>query len=130
VRLIQNQPVNTYITNLGQTRRDDQTAEPYRGGSMLSMTSRSTPSRHLGGRVYIHTRPDRGDDDRGPAGKRHGSQVGHIVGRHGLENVKRAQKIGIGAAAASILGAIIGGKAGSSVDLAGNLIAGGCSHEA
>ena len=125
VRLIQNQPVNTYITNLGNqlARRSERPNLPWRFYVVDDKSVNAFAT--LGGRVYIHTGLIAATTTEAQLASVMGHEIGHIVGRHGLENVKRAQKIGIGAAAASILGAIIGGKAGSVVDLAGNLIAGG-----
>jgi len=124
-RLVQNQPVNTYITNLGNqlARRSERPSLPWRFYVVDDKSVNAFAT--LGGRVYIHTGLIAATSTEAQLASVMGHEIGHIVGRHGLENVKRAQKIGIGAAAASILGAIIGGKVGSIVDLAGNLIAGG-----
>ncbi|HKQ91194.1 MAG TPA: M48 family metalloprotease, partial [Blastocatellia bacterium] len=55
-----------------------------------------------------------------------GHEIGHIVGRHGLQNVKKSQKYGTLAGLATIAGAILGGQAGANLGgLAGNMIAGG-----
>ena len=55
-----------------------------------------------------------------------GHEIGHIVGRHGLENVKQSQKYGTMAAIAGIAGAAIGGRNGANVGkAAGQLIFGG-----
>ena len=124
-RLIQNQPVNAYITNLGNklARRSER---PNLRWSFYVVDDKSVNAfATLGGRVYIHTGLIATTTSEAQLASVMGHEIGHIVGRHGLENVKRAQKIGIGAAAASIIGAIIGGRVGSVVDLAGNLIAGG-----
>ncbi|MFZ4984935.1 MAG: M48 family metallopeptidase [Blastocatellia bacterium] len=124
-RLIQNQPVNAYITNLGNklARRSER---PNLRWTFYVVDDKSVNAfATLGGRVYIHTGLIATTTSEAQLASVMGHEIGHIVGRHGLENVKRAQKIGIGAAAASIIGAIIGGRVGSVVDLAGNLIAGG-----
>ena len=125
LRLIQNQPVNIYITNLGNqlARRSERPNLPWRFYVVDDKSVNAFAT--LGGRVYIHTGLIAATTTEAQLASVMGHEIGHIVGRHGLENVKRAQKIGIGAAAASILGAIIGGNVGSIVDLAGNLIAGG-----
>jgi beta-barrel assembly-enhancing protease len=124
-KLIQNQPVNTYITNLGNrlARKSERPNIPWRFYVVNDKSVNAFAT--LGGRVYIHTGLIAATTTEGQLASVMGHEIGHIVGRHGLENVKRSQKIGIGAAAASILGAILGGTVGSIVDLAGNLIAGG-----
>jgi len=125
VKLIQNQPVNTYITNLGNrlARKSERPNIPWRFYVVNDKSVNAFAT--LGGRVYIHTGLIAATTTEAQLASVMGHEIGHIVGRHGLENVKRAQKIGIGAAAASILGAILGGTVGSIIDLAGNLIAGG-----
>ncbi len=124
-RLIQNQPVNTYITNLGNrlARKSERPDIPWRFYVVDDKSVNAFAT--LGGRVYIHTGLIAATSSEAQLASVMGHEIGHIVGRHGLENVKKAQRMGIGAAAASILGAIIGGTVGSMVDLAGNLIAGG-----
>jgi beta-barrel assembly-enhancing protease len=55
-----------------------------------------------------------------------GHEIGHIVGRHGLENVKKANRYGTLAGIATIAGAVLGGQGGAGLgNLAGNLILGG-----
>ena len=124
-RLIQNQPVNAYITALGNrlARKSERPGIPWRFYVVDDKSIKAFAT--LGGRVYIHTGLIAATTSEAQLASVMGHEIGHIVGRHGLENVKKAQRLGIGAAAASILGAIIGGTVGSVVDLAGNLIAGG-----
>lgn len=124
-RLVQNQPVNAYITDLGNrlAQRSERPRIPWKFYVVDDKSVNAFAT--LGGRVYIHTGLIAATTTEAQLASVMGHEIGHIVGRHGLENVKRAQKIGIGAAAASIVGAIIGGRVGSIVDLAGNLIAGG-----
>lgn len=124
-RLIQNQPVNAYITALGNrlARKSERPGIPWRFYVVDDKSINAFAT--LGGRVYIHTGLIAATTSEAQLASVMGHEIGHIVGRHGLENVKKAQRLGIGAAAASILGAIIGGTVGSVVDLAGNLIAGG-----
>jgi predicted Zn-dependent protease len=124
-RLIQNQPVNTYISNLGNrlARKSERPDIPWRFYVVDDKSVNAFAT--LGGRVYIHTGLIAATSSEAQLASVMGHEIGHIVGRHGLENVKKAQRLGIGAAAASIIGAIIGGTVGSLVDLAGNLIAGG-----
>ena len=55
-----------------------------------------------------------------------GHEIGHIVARHGLENVKRAQKYNTWATVGVIAGAVLGGRSGAQMAaMAGNLVAGG-----
>lgn len=124
-RLIQNQPVNDYISNLGN-RLARKSERPNIRWQFFVVDDKSINAfATLGGRVYINTGLIAATTSEAQLASVMGHEIGHIVGRHGLENVKKAQRLGIGAAAASILGAIIGGNVGSIVDLAGNLIASG-----
>lgn len=124
-RLIQNQPINDYISNLGNRLARKSERPNIRWQFFVVDDKAINAFATLGGRVYINTGLVAATTSEAQLASVMGHEIGHIVGRHGLENVKKAQRLGIGAAAASILGAIIGGNVGSIVDLAGNLIASG-----
>src|SRR6266508_2853454 len=80
----------------------------------------------LGGRVYVHTGLLAATQSEAQLASVLGHEIGHIVGRHGLENVKKSQKYGLLAGLATIGGAILGGQAGANLGGGlGNLIAGG-----
>jgi predicted Zn-dependent protease len=125
VRLVQGQPVNTYIETLGQklARRSERPAIRWQFYVVDDASINAFAT--LGGRVYVHTGLIAATTTEAQLVSVIGHEIGHIVGRHGLENVKKAQKYGTLGAIASIAGAILGGKAGAVVDLAGNLVAGG-----
>jgi predicted Zn-dependent protease len=80
----------------------------------------------LGGRVYIHTGLLAATNSEAQLASVVGHEIGHIVGRHGLENVKRAQKMQIGVGLAAVLGAVIAGQKGADYGATlGSLAAGG-----
>ena len=124
-RLLQGQPINTYINNLGQTlaRKSERPNIPWQFYVVNDKSINAFAT--LGGRVYVHTGLIAATQNEAQLASVIGHEIGHIVGRHGLENVKKAQKYGTLGAVASIAGAILGGSAGALVDLAGNLVAGG-----
>ena len=121
----QNQPINDYISNLGNRLARKSERPNIRWQFFVVDDKAINAFATLGGRVHINTGLVAATTSEAQLASVMGHEIGHIVGRHGLENVKKAQRLGIGAAAASILGAIIGGNVGSIVDLAGNLIASG-----
>src|SRR5262249_33761731 len=67
----------------------------------------------LGGHVYVHSGLLAATRSESQLASVLGHEIGHIVGRHGLENVKRAQKYQLGALGATVLGAILGGQQGA-----------------
>lgn len=79
----------------------------------------------LGGRVYVNTGLLAATESEAQLASVIGHEIGHIVGRHGLENVKRAQRYGALAGLAQIGGAILGGRTGAQIGgVAGSLLAG------
>ncbi len=125
MKLIQGQPVNAYIESLGQklAAKSERRNIPWKFYVVDDKSINAFAT--LGGRVYIHTGLIAATKSEAQLASVMGHEIGHIVGRHGLENVKKAQKYGTLGAIASIAGAILGGAAGAMVDLAGNLVAGG-----
>jgi beta-barrel assembly-enhancing protease len=126
VRLVQDGALNNYINSLGQrlARGSRRPNIPYRFYVVDDKSINAFAT--LGGRVYVHTGLLAASQSESQLASVIGHEIGHIVGRHGLENVKRAQKFGTIAALAQIAGGVLGGNTGAGIgELAGNLVAGG-----
>ncbi|MCI0337962.1 MAG: M48 family metallopeptidase [Acidobacteria bacterium] len=125
-RLIQNSPLNGYINTIGQ-RLAQNSGRPDIPWRFYVVDDKSINAfATLGGQVYVHTGLLAQARSEAQLSSVLGHEIGHIVGRHGLQNVKRAQKYGALAGLAQIAGAVLGGNTGAGVgELAGNLIAGG-----
>ncbi|MEP7337635.1 MAG: M48 family metallopeptidase [Acidobacteriota bacterium] len=125
-RLSEDRALNAYIDNLGQNlaRRSERPNIPWRFYVINDKSINAFAT--LGGRVYVHTGVIAATNSEAQLASVIGHEIGHVVARHGLENVKKAQKLGMLAAGATIAGAIFGGQNGAQVgQLAGNLFAGG-----
>lgn len=125
-RLVGDSSLNSYINSLGRrlASRSQRPNIPWRFYVVDDKSINAFAT--LGGRVYVHTGLLAATKSEAQLASVLGHEIGHIVGRHGLENVKRAQKYGTIAGIAQIAGAILGGQTGADlVGLAGNLIAGG-----
>lgn len=125
-RLVQDRALNDYINNLGQklARRSERPNIPWRFYVVDDKSINAFAT--LGGRVYVHTGVIAATSSEAQLASVIGHECGHIVARHGLENVKRAQRLGIFAGVATIAGAVLGGQSGAQIgELAGNMIAGG-----
>jgi predicted Zn-dependent protease len=126
VKLVRNTPLNTYIETLGNklAQNSRRTNIPWKfyvvdDGSINAFAT-------LGGRVYVHTGLIAKTTTEAQLASVMGHEIGHIVGRHGLENVKKANRYGTLAGIATIAGAVLGGQGGAGLgNLAGNLILGG-----
>lgn len=80
----------------------------------------------LGGYVYVHTGLIKAANSEAQLASAIGHEIGHIVARHGLENVKQSQKYGtLAAITGAAAGILSGGRAGNLGDVAGQLIFGG-----
>lgn len=126
IRLVEDRSLNSYINSLGQrlANRSQRPNIPWRFYVVDDKSINAFAT--LGGRVYVHTGLLAATNSEAQLASVLGHEIGHIVGRHGLENVKRAQKYGTIAGLAQIAGAILGGQTGADLaGLAGNLIAGG-----
>ena len=124
IRLVQG-PLADYVNRLGQKlARDSQRPNlPWRFSVIEDDSLNAFAT--LGGYVYVHTGLIKQVRSESQLASVIGHEIGHIVGRHGLDNVKRAQKLGIFAVGATILGAIFGGQQGAQAGQAvGGLIAG------
>jgi len=125
-RLVENSSVNEYVSSLGQrlARNSKRPNIPWRFYVVDDKSINAFAT--LGGRVYVHTGLLAATNSEAQLASVLGHEIGHIVGRHGLENVKRSQKYGTLAGLATIAGAVLGGQAGAGIgELAGNMIAGG-----
>jgi beta-barrel assembly-enhancing protease len=127
IRLVQG-PLATYINGLGQrlARNSQRPNIPWNFYVVDDNTLNAFAT--LGGHVYVHLGLINQVRSEAQLASVIGHEIGHIVGRHGLENVKRAGSIKtqgtvIGAV---ILGAILGGQQGAELGQAlGGLVAGG-----
>jgi beta-barrel assembly-enhancing protease len=125
-RLNQDPGLNNYINGIGQSlaRRSERPNLPWRFYVVDDKAVNAFAT--LGGRVYIHTGLIAATRSESQLASVMGHEIGHIVGRHGLENVKKSQKYGTFAGLATIAGAILGGQGGAQLgQMAGNMIAGG-----
>lgn len=125
-RLVEDRSINEYVNSLGQrlARGSGRPNIPWRFYVVDDKSINAFAT--LGGRVYVHTGLLDETESEGQLASVMGHEIGHIVGRHGLENVKKSQKYGTLASLATIAGAILGGQAGANLGgLAGNMIAGG-----
>jgi beta-barrel assembly-enhancing protease len=126
IRLVRDSAVNDYVERLGQelARTSQRRNLPWRFYVVDDDSINAFAT--LGGRVYVHTGLIKQVQSEAQLASVIGHEVGHIVGRHGLENVKRAQRLGMFAVGATILGAIFGGQQGAEAGQAlGGLVAGG-----
>ncbi|MGH9840135.1 MAG: M48 family metallopeptidase [Blastocatellia bacterium] len=125
-RLNQDPALNNYINSLGQSlaRNSERRNLPWRFFVVDDKSVNAFAT--LGGYVYVHTGLISTTTSEAQLASVIGHEIGHIVGRHGLENVKKAQKMQFGVMGAAILGAILGGERGAQAgaDL-GGLVAGG-----
>ncbi len=125
-RLVQDRSINEYVNSVGQrlARASGRPNIPWRFYVVDDKSINAFAT--LGGRVYVHTGLLAATRSEAQLASVLGHEIGHIVGRHGLENIKKAQKYSIFAGLAAIGGAILGGQAGADLGgAAGNLIAGG-----
>jgi predicted Zn-dependent protease len=125
-RLVEDPALNAYVNGLGQklARSSGRPNIPWHFYIVDDKSINAFAT--LGGRVYVHSGLLRATKSEAQLASVLGHEIGHIVGRHGLENVKRAQKVGLLAGIAQIAGGALGGQAGAGVgQLAGNMIAGG-----
>jgi predicted Zn-dependent protease len=125
-RLVQDPSLNEYVSSVGQRLARD-SGRPNIPWRFYVVDDKSINAfATLGGRVYVHTGLLAATNSEAQLASVLGHEIGHIVGRHGLENVKKSQKYGTLAGIATIAGAILGGQAGANLGgLAGNMIAGG-----
>ncbi len=128
VRLVEDRSLNDYVNRLGQSlaRRSERPNIPWKFYVVNDKTINAFAT--LGGRVYVHTGLIAATTSEAQLASVIGHECGHIVGRHGLENVKRASSMKTQGAVigATILGAIFGGQQGAEAGMAiGSMVAGG-----
>jgi predicted Zn-dependent protease len=126
VKLIQNTQLNTYIETIGnklaQNSRRPNIPWKFYVVDDASVNAFAT----LGGRVYVHTGLLEKTQTEAQLASVMGHEIGHIVARHGLENVKKANRYGTLAGIAVVAGAVLGGQGGAGLgNLASNMILGG-----
>src|SRR5262245_2431503 len=125
-RLVRDPAINEYVNSVGQrlARNSGRPNIPWRFYIVDDKSINAFAT--LGGHVYVHSGLLAATRSESQLASVLGHEIGHIVGRHGLENVKRAQKYQLGALGATVLGAILGGQQGARAGEAlGNLVAGG-----
>jgi beta-barrel assembly-enhancing protease len=125
-RLVEDRSINEYVNSVGQrlARASGRPDIPWRFYVVDDKAINAFAT--LGGRVYVHTGLLAATQSEAQLASVLGHEIGHIVGRHGLANVKKSQKYGTLAGIATIAGAILGGQAGANLGGGlGNLIAGG-----
>jgi predicted Zn-dependent protease len=125
-RLVEDRSINEYVNSVGQrlARASERPNIPWRFYVVDDKAINAFAT--LGGRVYVHTGLLAAAQSEAQLASVLGHEIGHIVGRHGLANVKKSQKYGTLAGIATIAGAILGGQAGANLGGGlGNLIAGG-----
>src|SRR5262249_6387351 len=126
LRLVRDSNLNTYVDSVGQglARRSGRPNIPWHFYVIDDKSVNAFAT--LGGRVYVHTGLLAATNSEAQLASVMGHEIGHIVGRHGLENVKKAQKYGALAGLATIAGAVLGGQGGAELGgQLGNLVAGG-----
>lgn len=125
-RLVEDRSINEYVNSVGQrlARRSGRPDIPWRFYVVDDKSINAFAT--LGGRVYVHTGLLAATQSEAQLASVLGHEIGHIVGRHGLENIKKSQRAGLFAGLATIAGAVLGGQAGADLGgAAGNLIGGG-----
>jgi predicted Zn-dependent protease len=128
VRLVQNAALTSYVNQLGQRLARDSKRPNLPWQFYVVDDDSINAFATLGGRVYVHKGLINQVQSEAQLASVVGHEIGHIVGRHGLENVKRAGSIKTQGAVigATILGAILGGQQGAEIGQAmGGLVAGG-----
>lgn len=125
-KFVSDAALNSYISHLGQrlVARSRRSNLPFHFYVVDDKSLNAFAT--LGGYVYVHTGLIRAATSESQLAAVLGHEIGHIVARHGLENVKQSQKYGTMATIAGIAGAVLGGKKGGNIgQVAGQLIFGG-----
>ncbi len=125
-RLVTDPAITSYVNSLGQRLANNSKRSNLRYQFFVVDDKAINAFATLGGYVYVHTGLIRATETEAQLASVMGHEIAHIVGRHGLENVKQSQKYGTLAAIAGVAGAVLGGQRGGNIgELAGNLIFGG-----
>ncbi len=125
-RFVTDPAVTSYINSVGQ-RLASRSKRPNLRYQFFVVDDKAINAfATLGGYVYVHSGLIRATTTEAQLASVLSHEIAHIVGRHGLENVKQSQKYGTMAAIAGIAGAVLGGNRGGNIgQMAGNLIFGG-----
>ncbi len=125
-RFVTDAAVTSYINSVGQ-RLASRSKRPNLRYQFFVVDDKSINAfATLGGYVYVHSGLMRATTTEAQLASVLSHEIGHIVGRHGLENVKQSQKYGTMAAIVGVAGAVLGGNRGGNIgQMAGNLIFGG-----
>lgn len=126
LRLSEDRALNTYIDTIGQqlARRSERPNIPWRFYVINDKSINAFAT--LGGRVYVHTGVIAATTNEAQLASVVGHEIGHIVARHGLENVKRAGRMQWGVLAGVLAGAVLGGNQGAQAGQAiSSMVAGG-----
>lgn len=128
LRLIQGTSLDAYVKDLGQ-RLARTSKRPNIPWHFYVVDDKSVNAfATLGGHVYVHTGLIAQVQSEAQLASVIGHEIGHIVGRHGLENVKKANSMKVQGPVllGTILGAVLGGEAGAQAGNAiGSLVGGG-----
>ncbi|MBO0721988.1 MAG: M48 family metalloprotease [Blastocatellia bacterium] len=125
-RFLRNTPLNTYVENLGNKLAQNSRRPNIPWKFYIVEDDSVNAFATLGGYVYVHTGLLAKTQSESQLASVLGHEIGHIVARHGLENVKKAKRYGTLAGIAVITGAVLAGQGGAGLgNLAGNLILGG-----
>ena len=91
-RLVQDRSINEYVNSVGQrlARNSERPDIPWRFYVVDDKSINAFAT--LGGRVYVHTGLLAATNSESQLASVLGHEIGHIVGRHGLENVKKSQR--------------------------------------
>lgn len=125
-RFVTDPVVTSYVNNLGQklVRVSQRPGLKYQFFVVDDKSINAFAT--LGGYVYVHTGLIKAANSESQLASAIGHEIGHIVARHGLENVKQSQKYGtLAAITGAAAGILTGGRAGNLGDVAGQLIFGG-----
>jgi beta-barrel assembly-enhancing protease len=127
LRLIEGTALDAYVNDLGQrlARNSKRPNIPWRFYVVDDNAVNAFAT--LGGRVYIHTGLIAKVQSEAQLASVMGHEIGHIVGRHGLENVKKANSMKVQGPVilGTILGAVLGGEGGAQLgNMVGGLLAG------
>ena len=125
-RFVTDAAITSYVNSLGQRLASNSKRSNLRYQFFVVDDKSINAFATLGGYVYVHSGLIRATETEAQLASVIGHEIAHIVGRHGLENVKQSQKYGTLAAIAGVAGAVLGGKNGGNIgQMAGNLIFGG-----
>src|SRR4030095_4424348 len=94
-RLVQDSSITRYVDSVGQrlARNSQRPNIPWRFYVVDDKSINAFAT--LGGRVYVHTGLLAATQSEAQLASVLGHEIGHIVGRHGLENGKKSEEYGV-----------------------------------